>query len=180
MAFKDLIDVEASTTIRLGGTDKRTREENPTSIEGYYLGTKKVASKKSTSGFSSLHVFQTAEGNVGVWGNTYLDRRLPNLKPGICTRVVFTGMKETANNPMYTYKISTDADNVIEVDAPSAPSNEAAGSAYDDSEEDALDADDESYDSAPAARAVAPRQPAKAPDAARQAQVKALLNGSRK
>ena len=38
MAFTTITDLSADETISLGGFNKKTRKENPTSVEGYYLG----------------------------------------------------------------------------------------------------------------------------------------------
>lgn len=124
MGFKEITSLDAENTISLGGYNKKLRKENPTEVEGYYLGSRKVTSTKNSQGFSSLHVFQTAEGNLGVWGKTDMDRKLGQVTVGTMTKVEFTGMKATKNNDMYTYKVQVDSDNTIEVKgSDNGPSN---------------------------------------------------------
>ena len=67
MAFKQIQDLDADVTISMGGFNKKTKKKNPTTAEGYYLGSRKVASPKAKSGFASLHFLQTEDGNLGVW-----------------------------------------------------------------------------------------------------------------
>jgi len=181
MAFEQVVDLDCSVTTSIGGTDRKTGKKNPTSVEGYFLGSRKVDSAKSKSGFCYLHVFQTKDGNLGVWGKTNLDSQLRSVQPGTMTRVTFSGMVETKNNPMYKYKVEVDKNNNIDVSDLSAPSNEATGdddtdhgfveSDFADEEGSALD------EQLPAARATPPARPAAAPNAARQAKVQALLAG---
>ena len=186
MAFETLADLDCDTSYALGGVDKKTGKANPTKVEGYYVGSRQVASPKSKTGFAALHVFQTAKGNVGIWGKTNLDTKMKSVTPGVMTRVTFTGMVPTKNNPMYAYKVELDKSNTIDVSAPAddekydAGSTDSAGyneTAYED--ESDIDQDEPALDEVPPARAAAPRQAAAAPDAARQAKVQALLNKGR-
>lgn len=193
MAFTELPDLDCEKTTALGGKDKKSGKPNPTSIEGYFIGSKQVASKKSKTGFAFLHVFQTEKGNIGVWGKTNLDRQMKRVTPGFMTRVRFVGMVETDNNPMYKYKVGVDPDNTIDVgsvqqdaegqeasteDVGADYAEEAADSAYDVEEEsDLSEEDDQALDTAPPARATPPKRPATTPSAERQAKVQALLNG---
>lgn len=191
MAFTEVVSLDCDTAIQLGGKDRKTGKANPTRIEGYYVGSKKIASPKSKTGFSSLHVFQTSKGAVGVWGKTDLDRKLASAQLGAMTRVTYTGMKETKNNPMYVYKVEVDSENTIDVssaatgdsaDEDSAENlfgNETSEATYEDAEETDPGEEEALPDEVPPARATAPRLPAQAPSAERQARVKALL-GARK
>jgi hypothetical protein len=166
----------------LGGFNKKTRQDNPTTITGYYLGTKYVPSPKSKSGKAAIHVFQTEDGNVGVWGKTDLDRKMEGLtnQLGSLVRVTQKGTKPTkGGNDMYMFRVEVDSDNRIEVTA--APSTL-------ESEEETYEEEtytDEEYDEEPNAvfdRIQQPTAPAKAaavPDAARQAKVKAMLAKTR-
>lgn len=176
MGFTELADLDCTVTTALGGRDKKNNKNNPTQIEGYYIGSRQVASPKSKTGFAALHVFQTEEGNVGVWGKTNLDQKMKQVTPGSMTRVTFTGMMETKNNPMYKYKVEVDSSNTIDVSS-AVPVKDSYES--DDSYSD------ESLDESSAEEAVeyvapkAPKQAAKTPSAEQQARVKALLNGTR-
>lgn len=200
MAFKQLVSLECDVTIRLGGVDKQTGKKNPPMVEGYFLGSKKIESKKAKSGFAYLHVFQTAKGNLGVWGKTNMDNQLSRVAPGVMVRVTHTGMVPTPNGDMFKYKVEVDEENVIEapsVDtAPADTAGEeaeddaytAAGTDADPADDDLpIDADpvqpDEVQPARPAAGRPAARQTqaprAAAPSAESVNKVKALLAGRR-
>lgn len=193
MGFKAVADLDCETSTAIGGKNKETGKPNPTSITGYFIGTRQVDSKKSKTGFAALHVIQTPKGNVGVWGKTNLDRKMRAVPPGQMVRITFVGMVETRNNPMYKYKVEADAENAIEVQAPDtseSTSEEAEETSEDtgaeqeyteetEEEEQALDAEEEQTDEISPPRAKAPKTPVATPDAARAAKVKALLNGKR-
>lgn len=184
MGFKEVVSLDCDNAISLGGHNKKTGKANPSRIEGYYIGNRQVVSAKAKSGFCLLHVFQTKDGLTGVWGKTDLDRKLATSTAGAMTRVTFTGMKETKNNPMYVFKVEVDADNTIDV---SGLANSTADSS--ESEEEGYGSSDESVDSynedggygasdevdAPPARA--PRTAAQPASPAQQAKVKGLLGG---
>lgn len=191
MAFKEQADLDCTETVSLGGTNNKTGKKNPTSIEGFFIGSRKVESAKAKTGFCFIHVFQTAKGNVGVWGKTNLDQKLSNATPGVMTRITFVGMQPTKNNPMYKYKFEVDADNTIDVstadlNANSAteeeddvPFNGEGAGRYPDYSAEENDEDETSTDEIPAARALPPRQAAKLPTAETQSKVQDLLNRHR-
>lgn len=147
MGFKEVASLDADTVGALGGTDKKTKKKNPTSIEGYFLGSRKIADRKKKDGVSYIHVFQTPNGNEGVWGKTDLDRKLMAVTPGTMTRVTHTGFRETPNGDMYTYKVEIDPDNAIDVSelAKQAAQTETAAS-EDDYQDDTEDDSDEDSD----------------------------------
>ena len=116
MSFKEVTTLDADVTIRLGGVDKKTGKPNPQSAEGYYLGTRKVTSPKSKSGFASLHFLLTPNGNRAIWGKTDMDRKFSSVQPGTMVRISFDKMVPTPNGDMYKYKLEQDATNNIEVD----------------------------------------------------------------
>lgn len=187
MAFQEVADLDCSTTTALGGTDKKSGKKNPTSIEGYYVGTRQVVSPKSKTGFAALHVFQTKTGNVGVWGKTNLDAKMLTVKPGAMARVEFTGMVETKNNPMYKYRVQVDLDNVIDVasadnsiqgdsDTDSFVDNDGGEYGAGASESD-IGTEEAPLDEPPVTRATRPATPAATPSAQRIAEVQARLNG---
>lgn len=186
MAFKELADLDCSVTTAIGGVNKETNKKNPTQIEGYYIGTRQVPSKKSKSGFCSLHVLQTQTGNVGVWGKTNLDQKMPAVKPGQMIRISFVGMVETQNNPMYKYKVQVDAANTIEVNLPEADASaggEELGTSGEDlpvsfdegDPEDTLEEDAPLDELPPSYGKAAPARKAAPPDARRAATVQNLL-----
>lgn len=117
MGFKEVTSLDTDHTTALGGINKKTGKSNPTSAEGYYLGSKKVESKKARSGFAYLHILQTPKGNLGIWGKTDLDRKILSVPPGSMVRVTHTGMLTTPNGDMYKFKVEVDSDNTIEVSA---------------------------------------------------------------
>lgn len=118
MAFKEVSTLDAENTTALGGTNRKTGKKNPTGAEGYFLGTRKVESKKSKTGFASIHFLQTPKGNLGIWGKTDLDRKLSAVAPGTMIRITQSGMTATPNGEMYKFKVEVDNDNTIEVAAP--------------------------------------------------------------
>jgi len=190
MAFKEVADLDCNETTALGGVNKKTNKKNPTSITGYYIGSREVDSPKSKTGKAKLHIFQAASGNIGVWGKTDLDKKMQEATPGAMTRVSFTGMQQTKNNPMYKFKVEIDLEDTIDVgygsgnganqeeygdvDGPDA----GAPDYSDDSDDSSLD--DVADDVPPPPRAKAPPVPAKAPSADSRAKVEALLNRNRK
>jgi hypothetical protein len=129
MGFKEVADLSADTTISLGGTNKKTGKANPKSIEGYFLGSKQVADKKKKSGKSFIYIFQTAKGNVGVWGKTDLDQKMGAVTPGTMVRATYDRMVPTPNGDMYKYKVEVDTENTIDVGlvAGANNSNESEG-----------------------------------------------------
>src|SRR6185369_493523 len=103
MAYKSVIDLDAEVTISLGGINKQTRKPNPLQVEGYYLGNRQVTSTRAKSGFDYLYYFQTPKGNVAVWGNTDLTRKMASVTPGVMVRASFDKMQPTPNGDMYKF-----------------------------------------------------------------------------
>lgn len=168
MAFKEVSSLNADKTIAIGGFNKKERKDNPTSAQGYYLGTKTVPSSLSASGTAEIHFLQTPQGNLGIWGKTDLNRKMAGVTSGNLIRITFTGTQASKKgSDMYVYKVEVDADDSIEV-APTASSLETQ--TYNDNPNAEFDGEDEEYE--------APKK-ANTPDAARQAKVKELLNKGR-
>lgn len=115
MAFKEVSSLDADVTVAIGGVNRKTGKKNPTSVEGYYLGSRKVESKKAKDGFAQIHFLQTAKGNIGVWGKTDLDRKIVGVTVGAMIRISHTGMQATPNGEMYKFKVEVDTDNSIEI-----------------------------------------------------------------
>lgn len=183
MAFEEVQSLDCDVTTALGGSNRKTGKTNPTKIEGYYLGTRSVDSPKSKTGKANLHIFQTAKGNVGVWGKTDLDGKMRSAILGAMTRATFTGMRASKNGEMYVYKVEIDKSNAISVAAPeefveedsysSTETSSFASKEEGSSEEDffAEEASDEVVPVAPSS----PLKKAAAPSAERQAQIQAML-----
>ncbi len=125
MGFKTVTSLDADVTVALGKKNKATGKPYPKSAEGFYLGNRTV---KGSRGPSTLHFLQTAEGNLGVWGTTDLNRKLSQVAAGTMVRITSTGTKPTPNGDMYTYKVEQDSDSTIEVEV-------AAPTAYADADE---------------------------------------------
>lgn len=187
MGFQEVASLDCDNAIQLGGIDRKTGKAHPTKLEGYFIGSREIASAKSKTGFSKLHIFQTQKGTVGIWGKTDLDRKLAGVSAGAMTRVTYTGTKETKNNPMYCYKVEVDKENTIDVGNLAAASNrddsndeygsyEASGS-DDYVEESDVGEEEAALDEVPPTRPVSPRKAATSPNAVQQARVQALLNG---
>lgn len=183
MAFKEINDLTTDVTIALGGVDRKTNKKNPTVIQGYYLGFKTIPDNKKKSGKSYIYVFQTPDGNVGVWGKTDLDRKMAAVEPGFLVRVTQSGMAPTKNGDMYKYKVEVDTENSIDVSNVAGASSVAAATGATDIDEG--DGDDDTDDLPPPADEipytppVAPKTAAKAPSESSQASIQALLNKSR-
>lgn len=174
MGFQTVTDLDAETTISLGGYNKKTKRDNPTSVEGYYLGSRKVDSKKAKSGYCYIYYFQTPKGNVGVWGKTDLDRKMQTVELGVMVRASFSKMVTTPNGEMYKYLVEFDNANSIPVS--SLPVGEANDNAnYSDSRDnDSIDSLEESSQDEEDVQ-----QTAALLAAERQAKVQALLNSNK-
>lgn len=148
MAYEEVQDLGTDTVTAIGGSNKKTGKANPTSIEGYFIGSRDVPSSMSKTGLAKIHVFKTAKGNEGVWGKTDLDIKLASVPIGTMTLVKFDRMQVTkGKQPMYKYKVSVDRDNIIEVAGSadvksyvntedSVESSIAAGGTSDETEDD--------------------------------------------
>lgn len=173
MAFKELLDLDANTTVAIGGVNRKTGNKNPTSAEGYYLGSKEVTSTKSKTGKCWVHYLSTSEGNLGIWGKTNMDKRIVRVPAGTMIRITFTGMKPSKNGDMYTYSIALDKDNTIDVEGEGLGLNSHSGSSFgsmdddDDTTEDYIGGD-EGEDEVPTVATLSAEQ--------KKAKVQAILN----
>ncbi len=163
MAFTEVQDLACDTAISLGGRDKKTGKPNPTSITGYYIGTREFDSK---FGRSKIHILQTAKGTVGVYGKTDLDRKMTAVTAGWSVRITQNGSTPTnKGNDMLKFKVEVDKENFIQVDLPN--SNEEEGVAVSGGDEnDAYEYSTEEEDlpvetSRPVARTTAPADKAR-------------------
>lgn len=172
MAFKKKFSGETDKTIQLG--DKANPKR--ISIEGYYLGTKDIPD--SGYGPGKLHIFQTQEGSVGVWGKTNSNRLMTSDLVGQMVRLTFTGMgaKVKGKNPAYQYELEHDEDNTTDtsgINVNAAPEGESTNE--DDDSEDSIEDEAPADEIQPARVATTPRAVAKAPTADRIAAVKQQL-----
>lgn len=171
MAYKEKTSLNAETTAHIGGTNKTTGKPNPTKIEGYFLGTKETV---SDYGPGKLHVFQTASGNVAVWGKSNSNRLLTKDLIGQMVELTFTGMGKPAKGrqPAYEYKVRHDEDNLIDVAEPAAEETEAEP---EHEEQDLYES--ERFDEEPSFSAPVRKGTLSTPSAERQAQTAKLLSG---
>lgn len=175
MAYKQVLDLECDTVTALGGVDRKSGKKNPIQVEGYYLGSKDVESPR---GKNKLHVFQTATGNLGVWGKTQLNQKMLSAPVGAMIRATFSGMMQTKNGEMYKYKVEIDNENTIEVSAPvTAQASEENGVTDEGYEELPVEEEETAEEEVPYTPPVRATKATalKTPDAARQARVQALL-----
>jgi hypothetical protein len=176
MAFEKVQSLNAETAISLGGFNTKLKKDNPTSIVGYFIGTKIVDSRSSESGKSNLHIFQTSTGNVGVWGKADLDSKMFSVKKGNLVSVTFLEIKQLAKGKMYLYDVEQDRANTIDV----AETQAAASLSEEDTGEEIADNEEEAApDEVAPSRAAAPRTPTQAPSAAAQARAKDLVSRAR-
>lgn len=174
MGYEALGEVQ---TIQLGGINKTTGKKNPTELEGYYLGSEDRPNKFNSNKPQKFYMFETADGQVGIYGKTGLDRVLRGARIGAMTKVVSTGevIDTGKGNPMKVFKAYQDKANFIEV--ASQPS-----STTDDGEQqsDQEYASEEVEEDEPAPTKLVAKVPMTAiSDSDRQAKMQALLNKHR-
>lgn len=171
MAFIEVETMDCDTTTKLGGINKKTGKPNPTSLEGYFKGTKDVT---TSMGPAKLHIFKTRNGTVGVWGSAQLNQKLSSVQTGVSTRVTFTGTAKVPRGNMSTFKVEVDPSNTIAVssEASQADSDYASEDSY---EETSLESDDSSLDEVAYSAPVAPAAPAQTASAAQKAKIEALI-----
>lgn len=108
MAYERVVDLSTDKVFALGeGKDKLSE------IEGYYLGSRQVT---TSNGPSLIHVFQTAKGNVGVWGTKKLNDNLTPPAMGNMMLVIYKGkVKIAGGKTQHTYEFNIDRDQRIDV-----------------------------------------------------------------
>lgn len=174
MAYTTVTDLSCDTVYSLGGKNKKG-ENDPTSIEGYYVGVRKVPSNEG--GVSLIHVFQTAKGNQGIWGKADTNGKLADVKLGTMTKVTFDRIaKLNGGKKKYIYTVQHDRSNTIEVSGASADSDSSGSddsTDYSDGTTYSSDQDEAVGRAIPAEEAL---QEELVAQAARQARVQGLLN----
>lgn len=191
MAYRTKLDPSNAKMTAIGGTNS-DGVNNPTTLEGHYLGTK--TTEGGEFGPSKIHFFSTKEGIVGVWGKSRLNSLLSKDLLGQCVMVTFTGMikpSKKGRRPAYGYELKHDPSNTIDLtglnlnavaeseDEVTTPTNTYASSNDEETElyEDETPADvvTSSFSKSAFNNAVK----ATVTDAERQAKVQALLNRSK-
>lgn len=103
MARKKVIDLNADSTLKF--------EKPGQKFQGYYVGSKTV---NSGMGPSQLHVFQTDEGNVGVWGSAQLNAKLAQCL-GYLTFITYLKKIKVPKGTMKTFEVEYDDEQKIDV-----------------------------------------------------------------
>lgn len=170
MAYKKKIDARTDNTIQLGG--EKDGIKNPTTIEGYYLGSKSV---DGDYGPGKLHIFNTSEGNIGVWGKTNLNHLLSPENVGQMCLVTFTGMGKAkkGRRPAYEYSLQYDEENTIDVTGVNLEATE--NNSEDDDSVDDVTYEGEQASEAYASRPASGRGSLAVPNAEKQAALQARL-----
>lgn len=187
MAYETKPDLSSDVTYALGGNAKNGKA-NPTQIEGYFIGSR--VTKDTGYGPGLLHFFETKRGVEGIWGKTRLNNLLTEELKGMKCLVTFTGMSEAAKGkrPAYKYQVKFDKGDRKDVSGIDISEQGQEPDSGDDSayvtpdasySDQGLDTQAEEQDVIVPQRPKPPATRAAAPDAARQARVQALLNGSR-
>lgn len=176
MAYEEVQDFTPSTTINVGGDDRKTGKKNPLELEGYYVGQETLTGGKF--GPSTRYLFKTPKGVVGVWKRGNMGRLFDKVALGTMVTVLFTGMVEKpGKNPSYGYKMKQDSTNTIKIDAGLGRGKFDNGTPDEtqDSYDTGNDADEEldnDYEEETPVRAAPPKS-------ASQARVQELLNKKR-
>ena len=142
MSFVKKKTLDTDTRISLGG--EKDGKRNPTSVEGYYLGS---TTFQSDYGEGTLHVLSTAEGNVGIYARGNMNRILTGDHRGQMVRLSFVGMRapfKKGRKPSYQYELEYDAENTIDAAGFALESQEPAQDEEDPALQDEdLDSDEE-------------------------------------
>ncbi len=172
MAYITKFDGSVNKTVSIGG------KGNPQSVEGYYLGAKDT---KGKFGPCKLHIFQTEDGHIGVWGKSRMNYLLTQDLKGQMVLVTFKGMiPSNKGNPAFDYSVQHDPANTIDttgVDANAQPPQEPELDTVD--EEIDFDAVDAEEDVVELPRPKAPVRAATV-DPAKQARLQQMLASRRK
>lgn len=120
MGYEKLSDVKP---VALGGVDKKSGKRNPTELEGYYIRREEKPNKFNPGKPQSFYVFETKEGQVGLFGKAGIDREMKKASIGVMTKVIDTGklLDTGKGNPMRVFEVFQDSANRIEVSEETAP-----------------------------------------------------------
>lgn len=177
MGFEALFDASNGTAFKF--------ESKGAVLEGYYMGS---FDYEGDYGPTKKHVFKTGTGEaLVVFGQRNLMQQLPLATVGAMLKITYTDdlpPRKKGQQPMKKFFIQQDKGNrteVVGVDFTPTDNGGEAGNftAVDDDADQSLDTDAPAADEVQAIRPQPPRQPARAPDAAQQAKVQALLNRNR-
>jgi hypothetical protein len=182
MALKSFDTARPDKYVTVGGFSKKG-EKNPEWAEGYYLGSVSGTNQFDEGKTKVIFMLKTPAGIIGVNGNANLVNKMQDSERGFKAatgnppigaflRIDFTGeVKSGKGNPMKTFKVQFDDENVIDV---AAVSSQDENSSYQDEE-------DETEEQPEMEAPVKTNTAALAADrAARKARTEALLNKGKK
>lgn len=177
MPYEELGSVEV---VVLGGVDKASGKRNPSELEGYLLSVEQRPNKFNPAKPQNFYIFQTKEGNKGVYGKAGIDSVLKGARLGAMTKLVATGqtLDTGKGNPMKVFKGFQDKTNTVDVSA-----IDFSTESHSDAEADIAEYDAVEEDHVEAYSAIAPSRPIarpSAPSADKAAAVQALLSSRRK
>jgi hypothetical protein len=187
MARKKVIDLNADSTVKFGRQEGALPKGS--TFEGYYVGSKTV---QSSMGPSQLHVFQTDDGSVGVWGSAQLNQKLQGLQ-GMKTFIKFVNEIKVPKGRMKVFEVEYDDEDTIDVAGTQVNFRQAEEpESDDDAEFEADDAAEEEAEEEPEEEAkpavqkktapqafVAQKPRATTPSPEAQARTAALLKGKK-
>ncbi len=134
MALQKKLDLSTDQVMALGQGEGKVGE-----VKGYYLGSRTVA---TANGDSTIHVFQTPKGNVGVWGTAKLNSNLGASDLGVYQEIYYKGkIKIKGGKTQHTYDFNNDPENTIVVPNLSAGNVKTSTEVYDDSDDNSVDED---------------------------------------
>lgn len=170
MAYEELGELRL---VQLGGVNKVTGKNNPTEVEGYYLGSEDRPNRFDPKRPQKLYKFQTQNGDVGVFGKAGLDKVMKGATIGAMTKVVSTGetLDTGKGNPMKIFKAYQDKGNTTQV---TTGGLDQPGDEYEEV------TDEDTSDEVQYTRPTAPSTVATTPNAATRARVEALMKNRNK
>lgn len=122
--------------LTIGGVNEETGEKNPTSLEGFYGGSRTIT---TSNGEATVHDFRTSKGVETVWGKSDLNNKLSDENVGEFVTIKYQGKEATKFGKKYIYAVTADAENVMSL--PTGETNSTGGNGglmdagFDDAEE---------------------------------------------
>lgn len=105
-----MVKVELPEAIKLSDHLKKP-------LQGYYIGTRKVESKKTESGESLLHLFREKDGiEVEIWSFEKLKRLLSRVPLGCMTKMIYLGTIKEGEKSIHQVDVFFDPDDKIQIE----------------------------------------------------------------
>lgn len=117
MARKEVNSFSELPVVRFGEEEGDTFGPGD-EFEGYYKGVKEATTKY---GAKKVYTFQTASGDVQVWGSANLNQKLEQVQLGSLTTIIYKGeqkSKERGRNPTKIFQVFSDDEDTIKVNVP--------------------------------------------------------------